>query len=155
MQKTGTHCEKLSGKYPNHKNKTTVPKPLLDEQPVQQQTEAEENTDNVNLSDSDETPTASQTASKSSKKRVILSLSQIMSYILVCNKMYAYVLSYPLTHFCTCMYTQCSRYKALLSFVNSVYILYTHLLYFVFAVLSSLSSLYYSILSVFMSTIDM
>ena len=35
----------------------------------QQQTEAEENTDNVNLSKSDETSTASQTACKGSKKR--------------------------------------------------------------------------------------
>ena len=44
---------------------TTVPKPLVDEQ----QTEADENTDNVNFSDSDETPTASQTAGKNLKKR--------------------------------------------------------------------------------------
>ena len=51
-------------KGPNHKNKTTVPIPPVDEQPVQQLKEAEENTDNVNLSDSDETPTASQPANK-------------------------------------------------------------------------------------------
>ena len=73
---------------------------------------------------------------------VTLVLSQIMCCFSVCNRICANIFSYPLTHFYTCMYTQCNRYNSLLVFAYFIYfILYTHSVSCLFVVLSVLPSL--------------